>query len=88
MHGKHMGTGKHMFCSLDSNMAECQPSESSSDSDVPESRVVSLLDKLKSPEPSALSRKRKVLSNHPPLGKKRSTGTRGKNDPSVQGKSS
>ena len=50
------------------------------DLEVQEPRVVSLLGKLKSPEPSSLSRKRKTLSNTPPIGKKHSTG---KNDPNV-----
>ena len=49
--------------STDSNMAEaeCQPSGS----EVP---VTSLLDKLKSPPLSALSRKRKILSTPLPVG--------------------
>ena len=63
---------------------ECQPSDSSEVSKVQESnKVTSVLDKLKSPPLSALSRKRKILSNPPPVGKKRSTGVRGKNDPGV-----
>ena len=45
--------------------------------------VSTLPDKLKCPMPSALSRQIKVLSNPPPVGKKRSTGARGKNDPGV-----
>ena len=51
-------------------ISECPESDNSS-------TVVSLLDKLKSPAPSLLGRKRKTLSNPPPVGKKRSTGIRG-----------
>ena len=36
--------------------------------------VVSLLDKLRSPVPSELARKRKVSTNPPPVGQKRSKG--------------
>ena len=36
--------------------------------------VVSLLDKLRSPVPSELARKRKVSTNPPPIGQKRSKG--------------
>ena len=36
--------------------------------------VVSLLQWLKSPEPSELSRKRRVISNKPPVGLKRGKG--------------
>ena len=36
-----------------------------------------------SPDPSLLARKRKTLNNPPPVGKKRSTGSRSRNDPSV-----
>lgn len=39
--------------------------------------VVSLLDKLKAPKASDFSRKRKVLTNPPPKGKKRSFGSSG-----------
>ena len=38
------------------------------------SSVVSLLDKLRSPVPSELARKRKVSTNPPPVGQKRSKG--------------
>ena len=39
-----------------------------------ESSVLSLLDKLRSPVPSVLARKRKVPTNPPPVGQKRSKG--------------
>ena len=45
--------------------------------------VVSLLDRLKSPDASLLARKRKVLTKPPPVGKKRYTGVRSCNDPGV-----
>lgn len=38
------------------------------------SSVLSLLDKLRSPVPSELARKRKVSTNPPPVGQKRSKG--------------
>ena len=47
-----------------------------------ESFVVSLLDRLKCPRPSELSRCRRVHCN-PPKGRKRSSGERGQNDPHV-----
>ena len=68
-------------------MAESSTGEMSLMSECPESDnslgVVSLLDKLKSPNSSLLGRNRKTLSNPPPIGKKRSTGIRGRNDPGV-----
>lgn len=42
-----------------------------------------LLDRLKAPKKSDLSRKRKVLCK-PPLGKKRSSGSRALKDPKVE----
>ncbi len=70
-------------------MAEINPTESSSGEatecleSTSSTQVVSLLDKLKSPDPSLLSRKRKTLTNPPPIGKKRSTGVRCLSDPGV-----
>ena len=70
-------------------MADINPTESSADETTEclesdnSSRVVSRLDRQKSPDPSLLGRKRKTLSNPPPIGKKRSTGIRGRNDPGV-----
>ena len=55
-----------------------------SDSESTISNTVSLLDRLKCPRPSELSRNRKVHCNPPPpKGKKRSSGVRGLNDPHV-----
>ena len=64
--------------------SESSDCDSSTQSDVesadavptPASPVVSLLDRLRAPTTSELSRKRKVLSN-PPKGKKRSSGSCG-----------
>ena len=39
------------------------------------SSVASILDRLKSPVPSELARKRKILTNPPPVGQKRSKGS-------------
>ena len=74
-------------------MASCTSGASTSrDSDVSEqtgeckaevpNQVVSVLDRLKSPTTSNLSRKRKVLCN-PPSGKKRSSGGFALRDPNV-----
>ncbi len=52
------------------------------DDDSQQVQVVSLLDKLKSPAPSDLSRKRKVMRN-PPSGKKRASGSSAVNAPKV-----
>ena len=59
-------------------------SDTSSDSDTEEgpleTPVASMLDKLRSPPMSSMSRKRSVHCNQPPIGKKRSSGTR-RSDP-------
>lgn len=69
-------------------MAELYPSESSTSEAIEcpksgDSTAASLLDKLKSPDSSLLARQRKVLTNPPPVGKKRSTGIASRNDPGV-----
>ena len=67
----------------DSEGSSSSSASSSADPDVSvtiiEPQVISLMDKLKSPTPSILGRKRAVLSN-PPTGKKRCSGSRN-NDP-------
>ena len=45
--------------------------------------VVSLLERLTSPEPSELSRKRRVISNKPPVGLKRGKGATASSPKSV-----
>ena len=70
--------------STSSTVSTVVDSDTSSASDTEEgtivSPVVSMLDKLRSPTVSSLSRKRSVHCNLPPSGKKRSSGTR-KYDP-------
>ena len=71
-----------------SSSVACSSATSSSiptsDSESTISNTVSLLDRLKCPRPSELSRNRKVHCNPPPpKGKKRSSGERGLNDPHV-----
>ena len=56
--------------------------EDNSQDDSQQVQVVSLLDKLKSPAPSELSRKRKLVRN-PPSGKKRASGSSAVNAPKV-----
>ncbi len=52
----------------------CTPVESSSTSADSGRVITSLLDRLKSPEPSHLARKRTITGNMPPVGKKRGKG--------------
>ena len=61
------------------NQVNSESNSASNDSTVM-SHVVSLLDRLKAPTPSDLTRKRKIACNPPPKGKKRSCG-RGENNP-------
>ena len=63
-----------------SSLSSASASKSESES---ESAVVSLLDRLKCPQPSELSPSRKVHCNPPPKGRKRSSGERGRNDPHI-----
>ena len=49
----------------------CEPVDTSSTSD---SAITSLLGRLRSPQPSDLARKRKIVTNRPPIGKKRGKG--------------
>ena len=58
----------------------CPPSTSSADSASAPTPAVSLLDRLKAPARSELSRKRAVQTNPPPKGKRRSS-SRGNSDP-------
>ena len=58
----------------DDNVEETPPEQS---------KIVSLLDRLKAPRASDLARKRKVHSN-PPLGKKRSSGRVGAKEPKIK----
>ena len=77
-----------MADTLDSEAPTCSSQEESresvSETDDSTGRTVSLLDRLKCPTPSVLSRARKVHCNPPPpKGKKRSTGERRVSDPDI-----
>ena len=68
-----------------STSSSSQPVQDSreSESDTESEATVSLLDRLKCPSRSVLSRARKVHCNPPPRGRKRSTGERKASDPDV-----
>lgn len=55
-----------------SRTGSCEPVDTSLTSD--SGRITSLLDRLSSPQPSHLARKRKITTNPPPIGKKRGKG--------------
>ena len=83
-----MSGNKESMAEESSSSVACSSATSSSipmsDLESTISNTFSLLDRLKYPRPSELSRNRKVHCNPPPpKGKKRSSGARGLNDPHV-----
>ena len=59
--------------SIDNNSA-CSSTYALNQPTISSARVVSLLDKLKRPSPSEITRERRIKSNKPPLGKRKCRG--------------